>query len=202
ATVRQVEAVLGELEGGAACLAMASGMSAATAAFLALERPAHVVVPQVMYWGLRSWLIEDAPALGLEASFVDAGSPAAIRDGVRPGRTRLVWIETPANPLWTVTDIAEAAAIAHGAGAILGVASTVATPVLTRPLQLGADVVMHSGTKYLNGHSDVVAGALVFARRDAYCDRAIRIRTMLGAILGPFEAALLLRGMRTLHVRV
>jgi cystathionine gamma-synthase len=202
ATVRQVEAVLTELEGGAAGLAMASGMSAATAAFLALERPAHVVAPEVMYWGLRNWLIEDAPSLGLEASFVDAGSPAAIRDGLRPGRTKLVWIETPANPLWTVTDIAEAAAIAHEAGALLGVDSTVGTPVLTRPLALGADVVMHSGTKYLNGHSDVVAGALLFARRDAYCERASRIRTMLGAILGPFEAALLLRGMRTLHVRV
>jgi cystathionine gamma-synthase len=202
ATVRQVEAVLTELEGGAAGLAMASGMSAATATFLALERPAHVVAPQVMYWGLRKWLQEDAPGLGIEASFVDAGDPAAIRAGLRPGRTKLVWIETPANPLWTVTDIAEAADIAHRAGALLAVDSTVATPVLTRPIALGADIVMHSGTKYLNGHSDVMAGALVFARKDAAWERAVRLRSMLGAILGPFEAALLLRGVRTLHVRV
>jgi len=194
--------VLTQLEGGAASLVLASGMTAATTAFLALERPAHVVAPNVMYWGLRKWLQEDAPSLGIEATLVDAGDPAAIRAGVLPGKTKLVWIETPANPLWTVTDIAEAAGIAHRAGALLAVDSTVATPVLTQPIVLGADVVMHSGTKYLNGHSDVVAGALVFARRDAYLERATRLRGMLGGILGPFEAALLLRGMRTLHVRV
>jgi len=202
ATVRQVEAVLTQLEGGAASLVLATGMTAATTTFLALERPAHVVAPDVMYWGLRKWLQEDAPGLGVEATFVDAGDPAAIRAGVRPGKTRLVWIETPANPLWTVTDIAEAADIAHQAGALLAVDSTVATPVLTQPIALGADVVMHSGTKYLNGHSDVMAGALVFAHKDAYFERAARLRGMLGGILGPFEAALLLRGIRTLHVRV
>ena len=177
-------------------------MSAATSTFLALERPAHVVAPKVMYWGLRKWLAEDAPSLGIEASFVDAADPAAIRAGVRPGKTRLIWIETPANPLWTITDIAETAAIAHAAGSLLAVDSTVQTPVLTQPIALGADIVMHSGTKYLNGHSDVIAGALVFARKDATWERAVRLRAMLGTILGPFEAALLLRGMRTLHLRV
>ncbi len=202
ATVRQVEGVMRELEGGAASLVLASGMAAATAAFLALERPAHVVAPNVMYWGLKSWLAQDAAAHGIEATFVDASDPAAIGGAVRPGATRLVWIESPANPLWTITDIAEAARIAHAAGALLAVDSTVPTPVLTQPIALGADVVMHSGTKYLNGHSDVMAGVLVFARKDGYCERAARVRTMLGGILGPFEAALLLRGLRTLHVRV
>jgi cystathionine gamma-synthase len=202
ATVRQAEAVLTTLEGGAAGLVLSSGMSAATTAFLALERPAHVVAPKVMYWGLRKWLAEDAPSLGVEASFVDAADPAAIRAGVRPGKTRLIWIETPANPLWTITDIADTAAIAHAAGSLLAVDSTVQTPVLTQPIALGADIVMHSGTKYLNGHSDVIAGALVFARKDATWERAQRLRAMLGTILGPFEAALLLRGLRTLHVRV
>ena len=202
ATVRQAEAVLTALEGGAAGLVLASGMSAATATFLALERPAHVVAPKVMYWGLRKWLAEDAPSLGIEASFVDAADPAAIRAGVQPGKTRLIWIETPANPLWTITDIADTAAIAHAAGSLLAVNSTVQTPVLTQPIALGADIVMHSGTKYLNGHSDVIAGALVFARKDATWERAVRLRAMLGTILGPFEAALLLRGMRTLHLRV
>ena len=202
ATVRQAEAVLTALEGGAAGLVLASGMSAATATFLALERPAHVVAPKVMYWGLRKWLAEDAPSLGIEASFVDAADPAAIRAGVQPGTTRLIWIETPANPLWTITDIADTAAIAHAAGSLLAVDSTVQTPVLTQPIALGADIVMHSGTKYLNGHSDVIAGALVFARKDATWERAVRLRAMLGTILGPFEAALLLRGMRTLHLRV
>jgi cystathionine gamma-synthase len=202
ATVRQAEAVLTTLEGGACGLVLSSGMSAATTAFLALERPAHVVAPKVMYWGLRKWLAEDAPSLGIEASFVDAADPAAIRAGVQPGKTRLIWIETPANPLWTITDIADTAAIAHAAGSLLAVDSTVQTPVLTQPIALGADIVMHSGTKYLNGHSDVIAGALVFARKDATWERAVRLRAMLGTILGPFEAALLLRGMRTLHLRV
>ena len=114
----------------------------------------------------------------------------------------MVWTETPANPLWTITDIEEAARIAHAAGAVLAVDSTVPTPVLMNPIALGADVVMHSATKYLNGHSDVVAGALVFASKGAHFERAARTRAMLGAILGPFEAALLLRGLRTLHVRV
>lgn len=202
ATVRQVEGVLTELEGGAAGMVLASGMTAATTAFLALERPAHVVAPAVMYWGLRKWLQEDAPSLGIEATFVDAGDAAAIRAAVRPGKTRMVWIETPANPLWTITDVEEAARIAHAAGAILAVDSTVPTPVLMNPIALGADVVMHSATKYLNGHSDVVAGALVFKEKGAHFERAARVRGMLGGILGPFEAALLLRGLRTLHVRV
>ena len=201
-TVRQVEEILTRLEGGAASLVLASGMTGATTAMLALDRPAHVVAPKVMYWGLRKWLQDEAPGLGIEATFVDADDPAAIGGAMRPGRTRLVWIETPANPLWTITDVAEAARLAHAAGALLGVDSTVPTPVLTRPLALGADVVMHSGTKYLGGHSDVVAGGLVFARRDSYFERAARLRGSLGGILGPFEAALLLRGMRTLHVRV
>ena len=201
-TVRQVEEILTRLEGGAASLVLASGMTGATTAMLALDRPAHVVAPKVMYWGLRKWLQDEAPGLGIEATFVDADDPAAIGGAMRPGRTRLVWIETPANPLWTITDVAEAARLAHAAGALLGVDSTVPTPVLTRPLALGADVVMHSGTKYLGGHSDLVAGGLVFARQDSYFERAARLRGALGGILGPFEAALLLRGMRTLHVRV
>jgi cystathionine gamma-synthase len=202
ATVRQVENVLTQLEGGAASLVLAAGMAAATTAFLALERPAHVVAPNVMYWGLRKWLLEDAASLGIEATFVDAADPAAIRAAVRAGRTKMIWTETPANPLWTITDIEEAARIAHAAGAVLAVDATVPTPVLMNPIALGADVVMHSATKYLNGHSDVVAGALVFAAKGAHFERAARTRAMLGAILGPFEAALLLRGLRTLHVRV
>jgi cystathionine gamma-synthase len=202
ATVRQVEDVLTDLEQGRATLMFASGMAAAATAFLALERPAHIVAPTAMYWGLRQWLTEDAPGHGIEATLVDAGDPAALRAAIRPGRTRLVWIETPSNPLWTITDIAEAAHIAHSAGALLAVDSTVPTPVLTRPIGLGADLVLHSATKYLNGHSDVVAGAIVFADTAAVFEHAARLRTMLGSILGSFEAALLLRGMRTLHVRV
>lgn len=202
ATVRQVETVLTELEGGAASLLLSSGMAAATTAFLALERPAHVVAPTEMYWGLRQWLTEDAPSHGLDVTFVPAGDLAALRAAIDRDRTRLVWLETPSNPTWVITDLAEAARCVHAAGALLAVDSTVPTPVLTRPIAFGVDIVVHSATKYLNGHSDVVAGALVFARQDRMWEHAARLRRMLGAILGPFEAALLLRGLRTLHVRV
>src|SRR5947209_12992684 len=108
-----------------------------------------------MYWGLRSWLRNFTDAWGIAIDFVDATSLHALRRVVRPGRTRLIWIETPANPLWSVTDIAGSADIAHSAGALLAVDSTAETPVLTRPLALGADAVMHSATRYLNGHSHV-----------------------------------------------
>jgi cystathionine gamma-synthase len=202
ATIRQTEEVITQLEGGAATLLYASGMAAATTVFQALERPAHVIAPKVMYWGLRQWLVEEAADLGIEVTFVDAGNPEALCAAVRPGVTRLVWIETPSNPLWSITDIAKAARIAHDSGALLAVDSTVSTPILTRPIALGADLVMHSATKYLNGHSDVIAGAIVFARREDAFEPAARLRNMLGGILGPFEASLLLRGLRTLHVRV
>ena len=120
---------------------------------------------------------------------------------MQPGKTKLVWIETPANPLWTITDIAAAAAIAHKAGARLAVDSTCASPVHTRPLTLGADIVMHAATKILNGHSDVVAGALAAAKDDEFWAQIKTVRKMQGGILGPFEAYLLMRGMRTLHLR-
>jgi cystathionine gamma-synthase len=113
-----------------------------------------------------------------------------------------VWLETPANPTWAVSDIAAAAEIAHKAGALLAVDSTVATPVLTRPIEHGADIVMHSATKYLNGHSDIIAGALVGARDDEHWARLRMIRAQLGTILGQTEAWLLMRGMRTLFPRV
>jgi cystathionine gamma-synthase len=139
---------------------------------------------------------------GLQVELIDMTSPQAVQAAVRPGRTKLVWVETPANPLWTVTDIAATAAIAHAAGARLAVDSTVATPVLTRPLALGADVVMHAATKYLNGHSDLVAGALVTRAEDEFWTRLRAVRAQVGGTLGSFEAWLLLRGMRTLHLRV
>ena len=179
-----------------------SGMAAATAVFLALRPGDHIVAPKVMYWSLRNWLANAAREWGLETEFVATDDPAALRAAIRPGRTKLVWIETPANPLWTITDIAAAAELAHAAGARLAVDSTAATPVLTRPLALGADLVMHSATKYLNGHSDLAAGTLTTARDDEYWQRLRSVRAQHGALLGSFEAWLLLRGMRTLFVRV
>ena len=198
----QPEALLARLEQGAAAVTFASGMAAATTVFLALRPGDHVMAPRVMYWALRRWLLGTARDWGLVVDLVDMTDLAALQAAMRPGATRLVWIETPANPTWEITDIAAAAAIAHGAGALLAVDSTAATPVLTRPLALGADIVMHSATKYLNGHSDVIAGALVTARRDAFWERIVALRAGNGAILGPVEAWLLLRGMRTLYLRV
>ena len=201
-TFDHAEALLAALEGGAACLTFASGMAAATTVFQALVPGDHVIAPNVMYWGLRRWLTSFGSERGLLVDLVDASYLDAIAAALRPGRTRLVWIETPANPTWAITDIAAAAKLAHDAGARLAVDSTVATPVLTRPIALGADLVMHSATKYLNGHSDVVAGALVTARKDDFWHRLETLRHGGGAILGPFEAWLLLRGMRTLPLRV
>jgi len=198
----QPQALLTALEGGAASMLFASGMAAAAAVFHSLPGGAHVVAPRVMYWALRRWLGGLAAKGAIAVDFVDASSLDALRAAVKPGRTRLVWIETPANPLWTVTDIAAAAEIAHRAGALLAVDSTAATPVLTRPLALGADLVMHSATKYLNGHSDVIAGTLTMGRTDEFWQSLVAARSGGGAILGGYEAALLLRGMRTLYLRV
>ena len=198
----QPQALLTALEGGVDSLLFSSGMAAAAAVFQSLPRGSHVVAPRVMYWGLRSWLRNFAESWGIETDFVDATSIDALRAAIEPGRTRLVWVETPANPLWSITDIVGAAQIAHRAGALLAVDSTAATPVLTRPLALGADIVMHSATKYLNGHSDVIAGSLTTACKDAFWERICAARSGGGAILGGFEAYLLLRGMRTLFPRV
>lgn len=201
-TLDQPEALLATLEGGLAAALFASGNAAAVTAFQALAPGDHVVAPAVMYWGLRHWLVTEGRRWGLGVTLTDATDPKALAAAIEPGRTKLVWIETPANPDWGVTDIAAAAEIAHRAGARLGVDNTTATPVLTRPLALGADLVMHSATKYLNGHSDVLGGALVTAAKDEHWDRITEIRATAGALLGSFEAWLLLRGMRTLYLRV
>jgi cystathionine gamma-synthase len=201
-TYDTAEALLTALEGAAASLSFASGMAAAASAFLALDPGAHVVAPRVMYWGLRKWLKGLARDWGLTVDFVDTADLGAIDAATVKGRTKLVWLETPANPTWEIADIAGAAEIAHRAGARLAVDGTVATPILTRPIEHGADLVMHSATKYLNGHSDVVAGMLATARRDGYWERIIAVRSGNGSILGTFEAWLLQRGMRTLPLRV
>jgi len=130
------------------------------------------------------------------------GDTDAIANAIKPGKTKLVWVESPCNPTWDVTDIEAAAKIAHDAGALLGVDSTAATPVLSRPLAHGADIVMHSATKYLNGHGDVLAGVLVSAREDAHWERMKYLRFENGGMLGAFEAWLLMRGLRTLYLRV
>src|SRR5689334_7940595 len=144
----QVEGLIDRLEGGQGCLVFGSGSAAATAAFLALKPGDHVMAPRIMYWALRNWLVGFARPWGLEVDFVPNADLGALAAALKPGRTKLVWIETPANPLWTVTDIAAAAELVHGAGTRLAVDSTAASPVITRPIEHGADLVMHSGTKY------------------------------------------------------
>jgi cystathionine gamma-synthase len=197
----QPEALLKALEGGAGALLFSSGMAAATAAFLALAPGDHALAPAEGYWGLKQWLIDFGQRQGIAVDFVDMTDLGQVKAAMKP-RTRLIWAETPANPTWSIADIAGLAAITHKAGARLAIDSTGATPVHTRPLALGADLVMHSATKYLNGHSDVLCGALVAGKADDYWRRIADLRGQAGAVPGPFEAWLLLRGMRTLYVRV
>jgi cystathionine gamma-synthase len=196
------EKLLADLEGGAGAMLFSSGMAAATSVFCALVPGDHVVAPQIMYWGLRKWLSEFALTWGLEVTYVDPGDLDALEAAMWPGRTRIVWVETPSNPTWSITDLAAAAGIAHAAGARLAADSTVSTPVHTRPIELGADLVVHSATKYLNGHGDVLAGAVVTAVDDPFAQRIRSWRRTAGAVPGGFDAWLLLRGMRTLFPRV
>lgn len=197
------EQMLARLEGAADARLFASGMAAATAVFRALSPGDVVVIPAVMYWGLRNWLVDFCQQWGLVLVQFDATHPDGLQQAVRDTEPALVWIETPTNPTWDIIDIEAAAEIAHSKGALLGVDSTVATPVHTQPLAHGADIVMHSATKALNGHSDVLAGAL--ACRDAQTrlwQSILKERGEGGAVPGSFEAWLLQRGMRTLFLRV
>ena len=196
------ENMLAELEGADDALLFSSGMAAAMAVFQALAPGDRIVAPTVMYWGLRGWLLDFCATWGLGLDLYDASREGDLETKLRDGQTRLLWIETPSNPTWDITDIEQSAALAHDVGAQLVVDATVATPVLTRPLDLGADIVMHSATKYLNGHGDVVAGALACRSADETWDRIRAVRAHGGAILGSFEAWLLQRGMRTLFLRV
>jgi cystathionine gamma-synthase len=201
-TYDPAERLLARLEGGADCVLLSSGNAAATAVFQSLLPGDHVLVSRMLYWGIRKWLAEFAVSWGLDVEFVDTTDLTAVAAAIRPGCTRLLWLETPANPTWEITDLAAAAEIAHAADVRVGVDSTVATPVLTRPIEWGADLVVHSATKYLNGHSDVLAGAVVTAQMDPFWERLRSWRRNAGAVLGPFEAWLLQRGMRTLFLRV
>ncbi len=170
----QLEEALCPLEGGEAALVFASGMAAGIGLLQALPPGSHVLFPDDVYYGFRVAAGEVLPNWGIRSDFVAMGDLAALAAAIRP-ETRLVWLETPSNPLLNVVDLAAAAALAHGAGALVAVDNTFATPVLQRPIEHGADVVLHSTTKYLGGHSDVQGGALVFARRgrDLRAGRAI-----------------------------
>ena len=196
-----LEKVCAELDGGADAKCFASGMAAVCAFFETVNAGEHIVAPRIMYHGSQDWLrrISDKRSIGL--TLFDATDIDDLKRAIQPGKTSVVWIETPVNPTWEVIDIAQAAEIAHAAGAVLAVDGTVASPVTTRALDYGADIVFHSATKYLNGHSDVVAGVLVTAQEDERWQDIKLVRTLTGGILGPHEAWLVLRGMRTLFLR-
>ena len=201
-TVREAEALIGSLEGAAATFVFGSGMSAAIALFLSLGPGARIVAPRRMYWALRHWLKDEAANFGLEVAFADPEDLAALAacvaekphasSGWRRRATRCG--ASPTSPRRPRSHMRR--------GRRWRSNSTCATPIFTRPLELGADVVMHSATKYLNGHSDAIAGALGFARGDGLVARVADIRKLHGLILGPFEAFLLIRGLRTLDLRV
>jgi cystathionine gamma-synthase len=200
-TVDHVEKLMAELEGGAASLAFASGMAAVAALVETLETGQRIAAPDIMYHGVKTWMLRQERKRGIGLDLFDATEPDSLTRAITPGKTALVWIETPANPTWDVIDIARAAERAHAAGAILAVDSTCAPPPTTRPLQLGADFSFHSATKYLNGHSDVTAGIMTARTIDPRFDEISAVRVSLGSIIAPFEAWLLLRGIRTLYLR-
>lgn len=196
-----LEEALAALEGGEAALVFGSGMAAGVAVAQALPAGSHVVLPDDVYYGYRVAARDFFPGWGLSATFAPLHEPGALADALRP-ETRLVWLESPSNPLLRVTDLAASAALAREAGALVLVDNTFATPVLQRPLALGADVVLHATTKGMGGHSDVQGGALVFARRGQLVEKVRHVRTVLGAVASPFNSWLVLRGLRTLAVRV
>ncbi len=200
-TQDRLEAMLAALEGGAAALATGSGMAAMSVLLDSLPAGARVLIPDDCYTGLRVLAHEFLPQRGVSAALVDMADLDAVAAAARGG-VALVWAETPSNPQLKVADIAALARIAHDAGALLTCDNTFATPALQQPLALGADVVMHSTTKYFGGHSDCMGGALVFARRDAFFEAVAHRRHLTGGILSPFNAWLTLRGARSLPARM
>ncbi len=199
--VNRLEHALAELEGGGAALTFSSGMAAIDALLGALPAGSHVLIPHDVYHGVRVLARDFLAHQSIRVEPVDMTSAAAVAAAITPA-TRCVWIETPSNPQMQIADIAAIAEIAHRANAVLAVDSTFATPCLQQPLVLGADVVMHSTTKYFGGHSDVMGGALIFAQRDELHESIAHARHVRGAVLAPFNAWLTLRGLRSLPARM
>lgn len=200
-TQRRLEAALAAMDCGAKALFVSTGMAAATTLLQSLEPGGRVLFQSDLYHGVRELAHDWLPRWGLEAGFVDTTRIDAVRDALADGATCL-WLETPSNPLLQVADIRVLAELAHAAGAIVVVDGTFATPALQQPLALGADVVMHSATKYLGGHSDIMGGVLVFARGEGLALRCAATRKLHGATASPFNAWMTLRGLRSLPARM
>jgi len=200
-TATVAESVLAAISRAPEALLFNAGMAAITAVFETLRSGEHVVAQTIMYHGTGAWLRRIAETRGIVVTFVDVTQAGALEAAVQSQPTAMVWVEVLANPTWDVVDIAAVAQVAHAAGAVLAVDCTVAPPCTLDAITLGADLVFHSATKYLGGHSDLTAGALVSARDDARWSEIKRVRTLTGGIISPFDAWLLVRGMRTLFVR-
>lgn len=195
-----LEACIAALEGGTHGLAFASGCAAMTTLFHTLKAGDHVVGCDDVYGGTFRILDKVMKPYGIETTWVDMTNPENVAAAIRP-ETKLVWVETPTNPMLKLVDIAAIAQVAHLRGVKVGVDNTFATPVLQRPLELGADIVLHSTTKYLNGHSDVVGGVIVTSD-DALAERLRFLQNAMGGIPSPFDCFLVLRGIKTLPVRM
>ncbi len=200
-TVEHAEGLLAGLDGGADAMLFASGLAAVAAVFETVESGGRVVAPTIMYHGAQDWLYRIESRRGIGLTLFDATDPDALSRALQDGETSIVWIETPVNPTWDVIDIRAAADLAHAAGAILAVDSTVASPITTRALELGADLVFHSATKYMNGHSDILAGVLITPEVNELWEELQLIRKLSGGVLGAHDAWMLIRGLRTLPLR-
>ena len=195
-----LETALASLEGVAHGLAFASGLAAENAVFSLLATGDHVIAAEDLYGGTVRLLETTVRTRGVDVTYVDGTDPEAFAAAMRPS-TRLVWVETPSNPLLHLTDIAAVAGIAHASGSLLAVDNTFATPYLQQPVALGADIVVHSTTKYIGGHSDAVGGAIL-THDDELFDRLRFYQNAAGGIPGPFDCWLILRGLKTLAVRM
>ena len=199
-TRQNVEQTLASLEGGAGALAFTSGMAATHCATMLLKEGDHLLAGTDIYGGTYRLLQHVIRSSGVDVSLADSTQLEMLEQAFKPN-TRLVWIETPGNPLMSITDIAACAELAHRHGALLAVDNTFATPALTRPLEAGADLVMHSATKYLGGHSDLLAGVLVAGSQKLH-EQLYFLQNACGAVLSPLESFLLSRGLKTLELRV
>ena len=199
-TRNNVERTIANLEGGAGALAFSSGMAATHCAVMLFKTGDHILAGSDIYGGTYRLLHKIANRAGIEVTLAPAHDLDALKSAIRP-TTKMIWIESIGNPLMTSPDIAKVAEIAHANKALLGVDNTYATPLLVRPIELGADIVMHSATKYLSGHSDCLAGVLVSANETLHRDLYFT-QNATGAVLGPLESFLLARGLKTLDIRV
>jgi len=195
-----LEGCLAALEGGKHGIAFGSGCAATTAVLMMLKSGDHVLSSDDVYGGTFRIFDRVMKPFGVDASFIDMSDPAHVAASIRPN-TKLLWLETPSNPMLKVFDIAKIVAVAKKAGVPVLVDNTFATPMLQRPLDLGADLVLHSATKYLNGHSDVVAGAVI-TRDDALGERLHFLQKAVGGVPSPFDCYMVLRGLKTLAVRM